>query len=262
MITKKEAIEYFENHREDLFELCKKFDLKFPYENREELFKYYHALEEMKERFKEKSLTTQYLSVCNEIRDLEKTYHLFDPKFDERSENRWIPEEFNESAHNIFEFRKEVFSTQSIWHDCELNKTISQDIWSLWDEKGGQDGMYKAFPFTCTKESIVREKDYYSDYLKTNIHYTTKLIRSYYLSGSGGLAIVEERIYSHFSDMTHVRKSEQDSYKSSFKIVTLGEDDANLFLMGRCLYEGMMCDGKKEFIESLGILIKEYESHN
>ena len=61
MITKEEAIEYFENHREDLFELCKKFDLKFPYENREELFKYYHALEEMKERFKEKSLTTQYL---------------------------------------------------------------------------------------------------------------------------------------------------------------------------------------------------------
>ena len=38
MITKEEAIEYFENHREDLFELCKKFDLKFPYENREELF--------------------------------------------------------------------------------------------------------------------------------------------------------------------------------------------------------------------------------
>ena len=94
----------------------------------------------MKEEFKKKSSITQYLSVCNEIRDLEKTYHLFDPKFDERSENRWIPEEFNESAHNIFEFRKEVFSTQSIWHDCELNKTISQDIWSLWDEKGGQDG--------------------------------------------------------------------------------------------------------------------------
>ena len=264
MITKEEAIKYFEEHREDIFELCERFDLRFPYENRVELMQYYNHLKSVLERCESRKgrQTPQYKTISDELVRLEKTYHLFNPDFNERSEERWIPKNYGQDAYNVFEFRKDAFSTQSIWHDHELNGIISQDIWSLWEEKGGQDGMYEAFPFTVTKESVVRESDSYSDYLKTDVHSTVKLIRSYYLSGSGGLAIIEEREYSHFSDMTHVRPDAQDSYRSSFKVVTLGEDDANLFLMGRYLYEDIQCSGKDEFLNALNLLIKEYENYN
>lgn len=98
----------------------------------------------------------------------------------------------------------------------ELQNIISDDMYIIWKEVGGQDGMYENFP-------IVRF--YRGD---NNIPY-----RAYALDSGGGIAII-----------SYINKSY--CYKRH-KIVTLGEDDGFHFLNGRDLYYDYFGD-KKDFL--------------
>lgn len=109
-----------------------------------------------------------------------------------------------EDSDELREFRQEVACTQALKEDLELRDIIREDILKIYNEVGGQDGMYDNFPIS----RILRGKE---------------LDRIYVLSGCGGVAIIN-------------RKG-SIKYTNSYQIVTLGEDDAWLFLNSRRLYE-------------------------
>lgn len=82
-----------------------------------------------------------------------------------------------------------------------IDDIIYQDMGTISEEVGGQDGMYDNFP-------IVR------------IYRDGKYTRCYALDSYGGVAIISE-----------------NCSRGNFRIVTLGEDDAYHFLNGAEVYE-------------------------
>lgn len=109
-----------------------------------------------------------------------------------------------EDSDELRKFRREVACTQALEEDLELRDIIREDIWKIYNEVGGQDGMYDNFPIS----RILRGKEF---------------DRIYVLSSCGGVAIIN-------------RKGSRKN-TNSYQIVTLGEDDAWLFLNSRRLYE-------------------------
>lgn len=108
----------------------------------------------------------------------------------------------NDYDHNqkeVFDYRKEMATKQAISEDLELDCIITNDMNEIWNEVGGQDGMYENFPIT-------------------RVYRSDNTVRIYALDSSGGIAIViDENRY--------------------FQILTLGEDDGSHFLNGRRIYE-------------------------
>lgn len=105
-------------------------------------------------------------------------------------------------------------------NDMDLDNLIRKDMSEIWEEVGGQDGMYENFP-------IIR-------FYKDN---KTKLCRAYALDSYGGIAIIAE--YSEWTE----------SY-NTWKIVTLGEDDGYHFLNSSNLYCSYI-NNKNSFIALL-----------
>lgn len=106
------------------------------------------------------------------------------------------------------------------WSDIELDKIICFDMGTIWEEVGGQDGMYDNFP-------IVR------------IYKDNQYTRCYALDSGGGVAII----------------SSSSSY-NQFQIVTLGEDDGYHFLNSSdvyCTYFGSKTDFVHLLSEALSI---------
>lgn len=99
----------------------------------------------------------------------------------------------------------------------ELQNIISDDMSTIWQEVGGQDGMYENFP-------IIRF--YRGD---NNTPY-----RVYALDSGGGVAII-----------SYINKN---YYYKRYKIVTLGEDDGFHFLNGSDLYCDYFGEKKRFFI--------------
>lgn len=261
-MDKNEAIQYFKDHKEDIWNLCEELGLKFPYENKEEVIEQYNILKHTAESWEQHSDWREkvenggdiYYKLLRELDDMEKTYHIHEPKF-EKWENYFIPKEFNKQSHAIFEFRKDMFETQRICEDFELTNIIREDMSYIQLEKGGEEGMYDAFPFSFTQKSIVAEWEEYLDYYKANCKFKREIIRSYTLDGSGGVVIVETRTYSHFED-----SSREDGCCTRFQILTLGEDDSYHFLNGARIYETFY-GNKDEFIELMENTIKEYKNN-
>lgn len=110
----------------------------------------------------------------------------------------------------VREFRREVACTQALVEDHDLRELIRDDIGAIYNEVGGQDGMYDNFPIS----RVIRGD---------------RFDRVYVLSMDGGVAIINEKF--------------PDSNVGTFQIVTLGEDDAWFFLNSRRLYE--TCVGSK-----------------
>jgi len=120
--------------------------------------------------------------------------------------------EFDNNDLSVFEYRKEMATTQAIHEDMELDNVIREDMGKIWYEVGGQDGMYENFPIT-------------------RVYRDGNKVRVYALDSNGGVAIIANS-------------------KSNFQIVTLGEDDAYHFLNSRCIYESYRGD-KLSFISLL-----------
>ena len=95
-------------------------------------------------------------------------------------------------------FKEKISNASGIKEDVRLNELITNDMISIWEEVGGQDGMYENFP-------IFR------------IYRDNKIIRIYGLDGNGGVCIIVSN--------------------NEFQILTLGEDDAYHFLNSYRVYE-------------------------
>ena len=104
----------------------------------------------------------------------------------------------NIEQRKIEAFIKKISNATGIKEDVQLNELITNDMISIWNEVGGQDGMYKNFP-------IFR------------VYRDNKIIRIYGLDGDGGVCIVVSN--------------------NRFQILTLGEDDAYHFLNSYRVYE-------------------------
>ena len=107
--------------------------------------------------------------------------------------------DYDKNRGEVFEYRKEMATKQAINEDYDLDKTINGDMGEIWNEVGGQDGMYDNFPI----------KRVYRD---------NGVVRVYAIDSSGGVAIIA-------------------SGKNTFQILTLGEDDGWHFLNSRRIYE-------------------------
>lgn len=116
-------------------------------------------------------------------------------------------EKYNENK-EISEYRRQMFNTQAIEEDFDLDNLIINDMSTIQNEVGGQDGMYKNFPIS----RVYRDSD---------------AIRVYTLDSSGGIAIIY--------------------MKGKFQILTLGEDDGFHFLNSRRIYENYY-GNKKGFV--------------
>lgn len=89
--------------------------------------------------------------------------------------------------------------TQASIKDMNLNCIIDDDICTINNEVGGQDGMYSNFPIS-------------------RVYRNTESIRVYCLTSQGGIAIIQ--------------------INGRPQVVTLGEDDGNFFLNSANLYCG------------------------
>lgn len=107
--------------------------------------------------------------------------------------------DYDEYREEVFDYREEMATKQAINEDYSLDETIKNDMSKIWDEVGGQDGMYDNFPI----------KRVYRD---------NGIVRVYALDSCGGVAIISYR-------------------GKQFQVLTLGEDDAWHFLNGRRVYE-------------------------
>lgn len=102
--------------------------------------------------------------------------------------------------------KKYIEEHSASFEDMQLDELISEDIATIWEEVGGQDGMYDSFPITRFYRG------------ETNIPY-----RAYALDSGGGIAII-----------AYINK--KNRHWDRYKIVTLGEDDGYFFLNGSDLY--------------------------
>jgi hypothetical protein len=107
--------------------------------------------------------------------------------------------DYDKNRGEVFEYRKEMATTQAINEDYDLNVTITNDMGEIWHEVGGQDGMYDNFPI----KRIYRDNG---------------IVRVYAIDDGGGVAIIA-------------------SGKNKFQILTLGEDDGWHFLNSSRIYE-------------------------
>lgn len=96
----------------------------------------------------------------------------------------------------LIEYRKH---TQASARDMNLDCIIGEDINTINDEVGGQDGMYSNFPIS-------------------RVYRNAESIRVYCLTSQGGVAIIQ--------------------IDGRPQVVTLGEDDGNFFLNSASLYCG------------------------
>ena len=101
------------------------------------------------------------------------------------------------------EYNNDLYAS---FEDMELDEIISKDMMTIWQEVGGQDGMYENFPITRFYKG------------ENNIPY-----RAYALDSGGGIAII-----------AYINMKNRDSDR--YKIVTLGEDDGYHFLNSADLY--------------------------
>lgn len=111
-------------------------------------------------------------------------------------------------------YQKEPTRTNIIFseEDEYLDNMISSDMSRIWQEVGGQDGMYNNFPIS----RIYRDGDF---------------TRCYALDECGGIAIISSNLRN-----------------DTFNMITLGEDDGYHFLHSRdtyCSYYG----NKMSFME-------------
>lgn len=98
------------------------------------------------------------------------------------------------------EYRHELLGTEALDEDYELKELIASDMYEIWNEVGGQDGMYENFPISRVFED------------------ENKCVRVYSLDGNGGVAIIANKT------------------TKEIQILTLGEDDAYHFLNSRRIY--------------------------
>ena len=117
--------------------------------------------------------------------------------------NKEYLDQANIEQRKIERFKKKISDAPGIKEDAQLNQLITNDVLSIWDEVGGQDGMYKNFP-------IFR------------VFRNDKITRIYGLDGNGGVCIVVNN--------------------GKFQILTLGEDDAYHFLNSYNVYESYRGD--------------------
>ena len=117
--------------------------------------------------------------------------------------------DYDKNRGEVFEYRKEMATTQAINEDYDLDKIINGDMGEIWHEVGGQDGMYDNFPI----------KRVYRD---------NETVRIYAIDSGGGVAIIA-------------------SGKNKFQILTLGEDDGWHFLNSRRIYE-LYYGSKTDFV--------------
>lgn len=117
--------------------------------------------------------------------------------------------DYDKNREEVFNYRKEMATKQAISEDLELNCTINSDMSKIWEEVGGQDGMYANFPIT-------------------RVYRDNNIVRVYALDVNGGIAIVSNN-------------------KRYFNILTLGEDDGWHFLNSRRIYEGYV-GNKQNFV--------------
>lgn len=115
---------------------------------------------------------------------------------------------------NNYEFRSDEqklkdYNEHAIYasmDDMKLDELIASDMEKIYEEVGGQDGMYENFPISRFYRGKNGEPS-----------------RAYALDGYGGIAII-----SYYN--------KNDKRYSEWKIVTLGEDDAYHFLNSKNLY--------------------------
>jgi len=112
--------------------------------------------------------------------------------------NKEYLDQTNIEQRKIERFKEKISNSSGIKEDAQLNELITNDMISIWDEVGGQDGMYKNFPIF----RVLRDD---------------KITRVYGLDGNGGVAIIVN--------------------SGKFQILTLGEDDAYHFLNSYNVYE-------------------------
>ena len=114
-----------------------------------------------------------------------------------------------------------VSKTSNIKRDIQLLNTIKEDISNIYEEVGGQDGMYENFPFY----KIFRGKPYN---------------RIYALNSSGGLALISEN--------------------NRYQIITLGEDDGYFYPTCQNIFESIY-GKRGMFVELLGMLISAFNNN-
>ena len=117
--------------------------------------------------------------------------------------------EYDNNRREVFEYRKEMATKQAISEDYELDNIINDDMQDIWNEVGGQDGMYENFPIS-------------------RVYRNNNTVRVYALDSKGGIAIVYIK-------------------ESRFQILTLGEDDGWHFLNSRRIYEDYI-GNKQSFV--------------
>lgn len=123
-------------------------------------------------------------------------------------------------------YKKEPTNTHIIFNkeDEYLDNIISSDMSKIWNEVGGQDGMYENFPIS----RIYRDGDF---------------TRCYALDECGGIAIISSNLRNDI-----------------FNMLTLGEDDGCHFLHSKdiyCSYYG----NKMGFIELISLALSMFNNN-
>lgn len=170
----------------------------------------------------------RYVEMFKLIKD-KKFFYSFEKKID-----KYVPKEVekliidelenitnNYSNDNDIDDYQEEENYEASKEDVELDNLIKFDMGNIWDEVGGQDGMYENFPIVRFYRSKNGEPH-----------------RAYALDSNGGVAII---IYD---------KKITNEYFTKWKILTLGEDDGYHFLNSTNLYESYFGD-KPQFLNLL-----------
>lgn len=169
----------------------------------------------------------RYIEMFKLIND-EKFFYSFEKKID-----KYVPKEVenlilnelknitNNSDENDIDNYQEEEIYEASKEDIELDNLIKFDMGNIWNEVGGQDGMYENFPIVRFYRS--KNKEPY---------------RAYALDANGGIGII---VYD--------KNINKDDY-TRWKIVTLGEDDGYHFLNSANLYESYF-GNKPQFLSLL-----------
>lgn len=236
-MNNEEVLKYIEEHQEILGEICGKFNLYFGEKRVEDIEKTYEFLLKLYKRFKERAQApdhteddvTRYHNVEKQIEDWTARYQMVDSLVNKDLYGYFLPDSLDKT--DLFDFIKDVAHTSNIEDDFLLDVVINSDMCKVWDEVGGQDGMYENFPIFRQYKSIEKNNTYHDTYYDEDREYEVEYIRTYGLDSEGGICILEKR--------THCKggKNINPYITSRFQLLTLGEDDAFHFLKSRNLYE-------------------------
>ena len=259
MITKDDVIKYINENPKDVIDICEKTNLCLNASSKEKLDLIHQILKErvnrLRERYSKKEIEfEEFQKACIIFKDFEDRYHMFEPEYDEKREKLYTPDIDDNLAHAVYKFRKGIYYTQRIKEDYELTELIHSDMDKIWEEKGGQDGMYDSFPFSKSYLSETDSQDYV-DYMNNNIHSVTEVLRCYALNASGGIAIIETRTRE-----TVAETGKTFTYKR-YHILTLGEDDGYHFLNGARIYEDIYDGSSEDLLSLLQMCIDEYKKN-